>query len=1840
MLPAGLKAQTTGLVAAYSFNEGTGTTVTDYSGNGVTGTVHSTTWTSGKYGGALAFNGASAYVDLGNPTVLRLTGSMTWSAWILATANPADDGQIIAKSNGNGWQFKTTPDTGAHTFGIGVSANSTSITQRYSRTVRALNTWYFVAGVYNAAAQTLDIYVNGVLDNGGLSGTVPASQFNSSVNVNIGRRTGGFYFKGTIDEVRMYNRALSAAEIVADMNTPIGAAADTQPPTTPAGLTATAVSASQISLSWTASTDNVAVSGYRVERCQGAGCSNFVQVATSAAVAYNDTGLAAGTSYSYRVRAADTTGNLSPYSSVATATTSAASDTQPPTAPAALTATAAGSTGMNLGWTAATDNVGVTGYLVERCQGVGCSTFAQAGTATALAFNDTGLTAGTSYSYRVRATDAAGNLGSYSNVATASTQSSDTQPPTAPSNLSALATSSSQVNLNWTAATDNVGVSGYRVERCQGTSCTDFTQIATPAGIAYSDMGLTANTSYSYRVRAVDGAGNLSGYSNTASVTTPIVVSSLVAAYGFNEGSGTTTADASGHAITGTLVNSTWNTSGKYGKALSFNGTSGYVDMGNPTAFQLTGSITLSAWVFATATPPDDGQILAKSSGNDGWQLKTTADTGVRTFAIAIANGGLSIQRNSQSVVALNTWYHVAGVYNAAAQTLNIYVNGVLSNGILTGTVPAALNNSTANVNAGRRSGGYYFIGTIDEARIYSGALSQGEIQADMNAPVGVVDTQAPTAPSALIATAAGGAQINLSWTASTDNFGVAGYLVERCQGAGCNTFAQIAAPAGVGTTYSDTGLVASTIYIYRVRATDGVGNMSPYSNLASATTSTPDTEPPTAPGTLTATAASGVEIDLVWGAATDNIGVTGYRVERCQGAGCTIFTKLGTTITGTAFNDTGLATNTSYSYIVRAQDAAGNLGPYTNVAAATTQGTNPQLISAYSFNEGSGTTVTDLSGNGNNGIISNATWTGSGKYGSGLVFNGTTAQITINDSASLHLTTGLTLEAWVNPTTVSSAWRDVIYKGDDNYYLEATTAAGGVPAIGQLVGSTHGETYGLTPLPVNTWTHLAATYDGIVQRLYVNGTEVANHPQTGSIVTSSNPLQIGGDNIYSQHFAGMIDEVRVYNVALKPSDIQADMATPLGTSTSPVVSLSRSSVDFGNQAVGTTSNASMVTLTNIGGSTLTISSIAITGAQSGDFAQTNTCGGPLAANGSCTINVTFAPTVAAARSASLSITDNAPGTPHTVTLTGTGLGFSISPHTVVLTPSQTQQFMVSNQGTGGVIWSVDTVAGGSPGAGTITTAGLYTAPGTAGTHTVTVTTSDHLSSSSATVYITANPGMLTHHNDNFRTGQNTQETILRPANVNVATFGKLFSYPTDGISHASPLYLANVNIPGMGLRNVVYVSTEHDSVYAFDADQPGGAPLWHTSFINPAAGITTVTSNDVGECCDITPEIGITGTPVIDAAGGTLYVVAKTKESGTFVQRLHALSVATGAEKFGGPVVLQGSVTGSGVGAVSGHVPFDSLREDQRTALLLLNGVVYFGFGSHGDNEPYHGWLLGYNATTLQQVLAYNSTPNGEGGGIWHSGGGLVADPASNIYFVTGDGTFNANTSGVDYGDSFIKFSAGGVVDYFTPHDQNTINSNNLDLGAGGLVLLPDQPGAHPHLLVGAGKNGTIYLVDRDSLGHYNTSSNTNVQTLQNIFPFGTPLPGNYNSPVYFNGSVYFGPVADNVQAFRLSNGLLSTSPTSRTVVSYAYPGGALAISANGNTNGILWAVEKRGLSPGTLHAYDAGNLANELYNSDQAVGARDVLDSAAKFSIPLVVNGKVFVASEGRLTVYGLLP
>jgi hypothetical protein len=517
--------------------------------------------------------------------------------------------------------------------------------------------------------------------------------------------------------------------------------------------------------------------------------------------------------------------------------------------------------------------------------------------------------------------------------------------------------------------------------------------------------------------------------------------------------------------------------------------------------------------------------------------------------------------------------------------------------------------------------------------------------------------------------------------------------------------------------------------------------------------------------------------------------------------------------------------------------------------------------------------------------------------------------------------------------------------------------------------------------------------------------------------------------------------------------------------------------------------------------------------------------------------------------------------------------------------------------------------------------------------------------------------GVLTFHNDNARTGQNLAETVLTPANVNSSTFGKLFGCKVDGFVYAQPLYVPGVRIRGKRARNVVYLATEHDTVYAFDADRKRRCrPLWKRSFISKRKRITTVPSTML-KTVDLVPEVGITGTPVIDPSSGTLYVVAKTLERGAVAQHLHALDIRTGKEKFGGPVAIDATITvaGGGDGSTSGQVPFDAATQNQRSGLLLSGGVVYVAWAAHNDKGPYHGWVIGFDAHTLQVVRVFNSTPNGGLGGIWMSADGIAADASGNLYLQTGNGTFDADVGGIDYGDSLLRLEPGAgnaldVVDYFTPWNQQDLAAHDLDLGSSG-VLLIDAGGAHPHEIISGGKDGTLYVTDRDNLGGFNTSGTSDPQIVQELVHQFGPI---YCAPSYFDGSIYVssgppssgGPAgAGTLEAYAvLSDGTLSGTPSSVAAVApFDKPAPSVSISANGATGGIVWALrnDSYGNPAGhaTLYAFDAGNLANELYDSDQA-GIRDLCGAAVKFTVPTVANGRVYVGGQQAYTVYGLLP
>lgn len=498
---------------------------------------------------------------------------------------------------------------------------------------------------------------------------------------------------------------------------------------------------------------------------------------------------------------------------------------------------------------------------------------------------------------------------------------------------------------------------------------------------------------------------------------------------------------------------------------------------------------------------------------------------------------------------------------------------------------------------------------------------------------------------------------------------------------------------------------------------------------------------------------------------------------------------------------------------------------------------------------------------------------------------------------------------------------------------------------------------------------------------------------------------------------------------------------------------------------------------------------------------------------------------------------------------------------------------------------------------------------------------------------------------NNARTGANIRETILTPRNVNSKRFGKLFSIRVDGAVFAQPLYLPQLSIPGKGIHNVVFIVTEHDSVYAFDADHFSAKPLWHTSFLHPECGVTTVPSDDV-QCPLLGSEIGVTSTPAIDANTGTLYLIARTKEKDNaghvrYVQKLHALDVTTGKEKPNGPIGIRASVDGQSQGQAA-RVDFDPLRNNQRSALLLANGKLYIAWASSCDVGSYHGWVMVYNAATLKQVGVFNASPDTERSGIWQGEKGIAADAAGNIFFTTGNGIFDVFKGGRNYGDSVLKMKltkAGLTVrDYFTPFNHDKLYEIDLDLGSEGPILLPDQPGAHPHLLTVAGKGGTLYLIDRDKMGNFHAGDDSHaVQTIH------VAEGGAFGSAAYWNQHLYYVFNEDYLKDFAVKGGQLSEKPVAQATTKFHYPGATPTVSSAGATNGIVWVVASRGWEidprPAVLHAFDASNVAHELYNSEQN-SSRDRAGIAVRFTTPVVANGRVYMGTANGVEVYGALP
>ncbi|HTS11170.1 MAG TPA: hypothetical protein VMH00_03550 [Candidatus Limnocylindrales bacterium] len=498
---------------------------------------------------------------------------------------------------------------------------------------------------------------------------------------------------------------------------------------------------------------------------------------------------------------------------------------------------------------------------------------------------------------------------------------------------------------------------------------------------------------------------------------------------------------------------------------------------------------------------------------------------------------------------------------------------------------------------------------------------------------------------------------------------------------------------------------------------------------------------------------------------------------------------------------------------------------------------------------------------------------------------------------------------------------------------------------------------------------------------------------------------------------------------------------------------------------------------------------------------------------------------------------------------------------------------------------------------------------------------------------------VLTFHNDNMRTGQNLSESILTPSNVTSAHFGKLTFLEVQGKVDAEPLHVSAMTVAGKK-HNVLFVATEHDLVYAFDSDS--FHQLWRVSVIPPGE-----TPSDKRDCEQIEPEIGITATPVIDLKAGphgTMYVVAMSKNAGgKYMQRLHSLDITTGEETHPAQLITA-SFPGGGPNSSNGRISFDPKQYEDRAALLLSKGVIYTTWASHCDHEPYNGWMIGLSQETLARVSTINFTPNGSEGAIWMTGDGPAVDNAGNIYLLTGNGTFDSslNARGFpvegDFGNSFLRLAASGgnlsIYDYFSMHNNAAESNGDEDLGSGGVMLLPDlkdASGKVRHLAVGAGKDQVIYVVDRDSMGKFNPNSDSAVyQTLPDSL-----RGAEFASPAYFNGTVYYCAYLSQLKAFPIANAMLPATPSSQSTTRFDYPGATPSISADGTANGIVWAVENG--ASGVLHAYDASNLAHELYNSNQA-GLRDRFTDN-KFIAPMIANGKVFVGTPTGVVVFGLL-
>ncbi len=1998
--PSHVHAATSGLVAAYSFNEGSGTTVADSSGNGNNGTVSGATWTSsGKYGGALSFNGKSSRVVVNDSASLHLSGGMTLEAWVSPTSVPTYWQDVIYKQN-DIYFLEAGSSLSKNPPAVGATFSSHGDQFLAGTSTLPANQWTHLAATYDGA--TLQLYVNGVqVASRAMSDTVTSSSSPLQIG---GDSAFGQYFKGIIDEVRVYNRALAPAEIQNDMTVAISQAVlDTQAPTAPSNLTGTSSGPNQINLSWTASTDNVGVTGYLLERCTGSGCTSFAQIATPTTATYSNTGLTASTSYSYRVRATDAAGNLSGYSNIASVATPAAPDTTPPSAPSNFSATPASTTQINLLWTASTDNVGVTGYLLERCLGSGCTTFSQIASPTVTSYSDTGLTASTSYSYRVRATDAAGNLSAYSNVVNVATLSvPDTTPPTAPSSLSATPTSSTQVNLSWAASTDNVGVTGYLLERCVGSGCTSFSQIATPSGTTYGDTGLTPSTSYGYRVRATDAAGNLSSYSNVATVTTPAAVNNPPAAISFVQSSYATPHPSASSVsvpfskaqIAGDLdlVVVGWNDSSATVTSVGDSSGNVYVLAVGPTQFP--GAISQSIYYAknihaagananvvnvkfsASAVSPDirileySGldtnsplDVVAATTGNNSSSATAPAVTTNPSDLIFGANivvsstngpGSGFTQRILTSpdgdivedkLVSATGSYSASAPLSSSAAWIMQMVAFKAASGSGTPPPPPTLNSisispSSPTINVGSTlqfsATGTYSDGSTQNltaaaawvstntsvATIGSGSGLATGMNAGGSSITATVGSTSSPAANLTVSTSGGGlpSAVDLVQHVSSSNTRGGGGVNNAFASPYCYHF-QLPNPTTAGNTivvgftfnsnptpsvHDDKGNAYSVqVNYYDSADTQSIGIATAFNIAAGARVVSVCFS--SDPGGYTQPMAT--EFDNVIGIDGSGTGSKGTGTSVSSGS-------LTPTVSGdlayqVAFSlsvnessfTAGSQSNISWNLLSAdlLDGWAAQYGLYNSTAAINptlSMGTSQKWVSAgillktgTSGGVPSGMRIvhlvhenipyhTNAGGTGN--PFPNPTtvqFPSSGNLlvamiGGGYVACTVTGVSDNNGNAwaqagptEIQASNDVTQAFYAGSAATSGNLRLTVHwsatDGDFSFFLYDITGAASSP-LDTATGGTGSQSssgnltmpYTISPAQAGELVFAEVIWDyntgaGIVGSGWLFDTNTFDgENQSGPepidqnngwghyYTTSTSPVTVTWQTMYASLPTGSWSSVAV---AFKPAAVVPPPSIAVSVSPSSASVQTGQSLPFTATVQNDPLNADVQwSLSGSGCSSATCGTLTAPSTSSVTFiAPANVPNPPL---------VTLLAT---------SITDNTKSAPASITIAvNTAIvapTITAQPANQIVTVGQPATFSLTATGTAPLSyqWQKNSVNISGATAASYTTAATTSSDNGALFDVIVSNAAGSQTSTMATLTVNAVTAsaidVVTYHYDNLRTGQNIHETILTPANVNSTTFGKLGAFTVDGLVDAQPLYLSSVAIPNVGTKNVLYVATEHDSVYAFDADSVKGNTasfLWKVSLVGAGE-----TSSDNRGCSQVTPEIGVTSTPVIDRTRGphgAIYVVAMSKDAnGNYFHRVHALDLTTGAELFGGPTLVQATYPGTGDNSSGGNVVFDAKQYKERPGLLEINGTIYTTWSSHCDARPYTSWVMSYDANTLAQTSVLNLVPNGSEGGIWMAGSAPGADASGNIYFMVGNGDFDTtlNASGfpanANCGQCYVRLSSTApmtLLDYFTPSNSVSESSSDTDFGSGGPLLLPDLvdgTGTTRHLAVGSGKDAIIYVVDRDNMGKFNSSSDNIYQQITG------QIAGVWSKPSYFNNTVYYGAVGDHLKSFPITSAKLAGIPASQSVISFAYPGTTPSISANGTSNGIVWAVENQNGTTGVLHAYNATNLTSELYNSNQAANSRDQF-ADNKYVTPMVANGKVYIGTTTNVTVFGLLP